>query len=69
MQQAELSAAQRTGLIGLGVVEVVLLLAAFVDLHRRPAGQVRGSKRAWRLAALVNVVGPLAYFTLGRRRS
>jgi hypothetical protein len=69
MRSAELTSRQRAGVIGVGVVELALLAAALVDLHRRPASRIRGSKRAWRLAAFVNFVGPLAYFALGRRRS
>lgn len=50
-----------------GVLQVGLLLAAEVDLARRPADQVRGSKMAWRAVCLVNFVGPIAYFVWGRR--
>ena len=52
-------------------VEGALKLAALVDLWRRPADQVRGSKWGWGAAVLfVNSLGgvPLAYFTRGRRR-
>lgn len=69
MADTTLTATQRSGLIGLGALELALLVAALVDLRRRPADRVRGSKRAWRLAAFVNFLGPLAYFTLGRRTS
>ncbi|MGW4370657.1 hypothetical protein ACWEKT_33950 [Nocardia takedensis] len=44
---------------------------ALADLRRRPAEQVKGSKRVWATAiTVVNSVGvlPLAYFALGRRR-
>jgi hypothetical protein len=50
--------------------EGVLKLAALVDLARRPASQVRGSKSRWALAiTLINSVGavPIAYFAYGRR--
>lgn len=53
------------------VFEGVLKIAALVDLKRRPAEEVRGSKRAWATAVvLVNSVGavPLAYFLLGRQK-
>jgi len=63
-----LSRTQQTALIGLGAVEVALLVAALVDIRRRPAEEINGTKRAWRLVSLVNLVGPLAYFTFGRRR-
>ena len=63
-----LSRTQQTALIGLGVVEVVLLAAAQLDIRRRPAEQIKGTKRTWRLVSLVNLLGPLAYFVFGRRR-
>ena len=45
--------------------------AVLIDIRRRPASQIRGSKRMWIIAAvLVNSagVGPLSYFAFGRRR-
>ncbi|HEX8487049.1 MAG TPA: PLDc N-terminal domain-containing protein [Propionibacteriaceae bacterium] len=63
-----LSRTQQTALIGLGVVEVALLAAAQLDIRRRPAEQIKGTKRTWRLVSLVNLLGPLAYFVFGRRR-
>ncbi len=54
----------------LGVVLVVhLVLARFTlrDLRRRPASAVRGPKRVWRLWAMANTTGSLAYWALGRR--
>ena len=53
-----------------GAAEAVLKVAALVDLVRRPAEQVRGSKWLWAVAVvLVNSVGvvPVAYFRFGRR--
>jgi hypothetical protein len=56
-------------LIG-GAVEAVLKVAALVDLARRPAEEVRGSKLRWAAAIIViNAAGavPAAYFVRGRR--
>lgn len=56
-------------LIG-AAVEGVLKLAALIDLARRPAGEIRGSKAAWACAiTLSNSVGvvPISYFVRGRR--
>ncbi|MCB0253668.1 MAG: PLDc N-terminal domain-containing protein [Anaerolineae bacterium] len=65
---AELSAWQK-GLLGLvGLIQILLLAAALLDLRRRPAEQVRGSKKLWTLVAFINYVGPLAYFLVGRKR-
>ena len=53
-----------------GTVDGALRIAALADLRRRPAAQVRGSKRWWGLGlGLVNSAGalPAAYFLLGRR--
>ncbi|SFN63876.1 Phospholipase_D-nuclease N-terminal [Pseudonocardia ammonioxydans] len=44
-----------------------LLGAAWTDLARRRESEVNGPRWAWALAALVNVVGPIAYFARGRR--
>lgn len=47
-----------------------LLTAALADIRRRPASQIRGSKRMWVALSLINwLLGPLAYFIIGRRRS
>ncbi len=51
-------------------MEAVLKIAALIDLARRPAREIRGSKVGW-AAALVfgNAAGavPIAYFARGRR--
>jgi len=54
----------------MAALEGAVKVAALVDLARRPASQVRGSKAAWATAiTLVNSAGavPLAYFLRGRR--
>lgn len=38
------------------------------DIARRADGQVRGSKKAWRIASALNTGGSLAYLVAGRRR-
>jgi len=52
-------------------VDALLKIATLVDLARRPANGVRGSKARWAAAvSLINSLGvvPLAYFTWGRKR-
>jgi len=50
------------------VVRLGLLVAALVDIYRRPATQIRGRKRLWVAVSFVNFVGPISYFLFGRRR-
>lgn len=64
---SDMSATQQRAVVALGVVEVVVTLAAIRDLARRPGAEVRGSKAAWGLALSIQPVGPIAYFVLGRR--
>ena len=65
---SERSRRSRTLIVAAGVVEVVLLAATLIDLKRRPADQIRGSKRMWTALAFVSIVGPISYFTFGRRQ-
>lgn len=65
---ADLSPAKQAGIGLLGVLEIGLLVAAQIDLTRRSAEQVNGPKPLWRVLSFVNFIGPLAYFTIGRRR-
>lgn len=60
-------AGQRVAIATGAAVELVLTTVALVDLARRPAAQVRGSKALWALGCFVQPVGPVAYLTLGRR--
>jgi hypothetical protein len=64
----DLSTGQRRGIVFSSVVQFALLSAALVDIWRRPEEKIRGSKRLWALAAFVNFVGPIAYFSFGRKR-
>ena len=64
----DLSWRRRLLLIAVGVVQLALLTAALFDLRRRPSTQIRGPKLLWVAASFVNFVGPIAYFSIGRRR-
>jgi len=66
---SDLSDREKTAVLVLASVQLSLAATAWVDLARRPAELVRGPKPAWALGIAVNFVGPLAYFTVGRRRS
>jgi hypothetical protein len=65
---SELSVPSRVGVSVLGTIQLGLLVAAQVDIQRRDAGEVNGSKALWRLVCLLNFIGPLTYFRWGRRR-
>jgi hypothetical protein len=47
------------------MVQVVLACAAWADVARRSASQVRGPKWRWAMPIAVNYAGPLAYFAGG----
>jgi len=67
----DLSERSRKVVIATAIGEAFLKTAVLIDIRRRPASQIRGSKRMWIVAAvLVNSagVGPLSYFAFGRRR-
>lgn len=67
---SDLSPRTRGLIIAAAVAEAGLKAAALVDLRRRPAEEVRGSKWAWAASMIVNSAGliPLSYFIFGRRR-
>ncbi len=67
-QWKDLSPGQQWGIVLSGAVQLALLIAALLDIYRRPAEEIRGSKRLWALVSFVNFIGPLAYFLFGRRR-
>jgi hypothetical protein len=65
---SELSPLARKFVVVSGLVQVGLFIAAQVDLARRPADQVVGSKARWRMIAFLNFLGPAVYFWRGRRK-
>lgn len=67
-QWKDLTAPQKAGGILMGIVQVSLLIAALVDIRRRPTEEIRGRKAWWALAAFVNYIGPISYFVFGRKQ-
>jgi hypothetical protein len=68
---SDLSERNRRLIIAAAIAEAILKTAVVIDIRRRPASQIRGSKRMWIAAAVfVNSagVGSLSYFAFGRRR-
>jgi hypothetical protein len=69
-QWSDLSGRTRGLIITAAVAEIILKIAALIDIKRRPASQVRGPRWLW--AAVVAVVSsagvvPISYFVFGRR--
>ncbi|SEP99639.1 MULTISPECIES: hypothetical protein [Micrococcaceae] len=64
----EMSPAAKAGTILAGLVNLSLLIAAQRDISQRPAAQINGPKAAWRAASFINFIGPVGYFTFGRKR-
>jgi hypothetical protein len=64
---SELSPRQQTAILVAASVQLSLAATAWADLASRPAELVKGRKAMWAAIIAVNFVGPLAYFTRGRR--
>ena len=54
-------------ILALGVVELGLLVAAWIVLFRTPNARLTLPKWAWALICLVQFVGPIAFFAAGRK--
>jgi hypothetical protein len=59
---------QKRGIVVLGALQLALLAAALIDIRRRPAAAINGSKRLWTAIVFINGIGPIAYFVVGRKR-
>ena len=67
-QWSDLSPQKRMTFGLTGLLQVALLVAALIDIRRRPAEQIKGSKKLWTLVAFINFVGPITYFVFGRKK-
>jgi hypothetical protein len=70
-QWGRLSERSRRLIIAAAIAEGCLKIAALIDIKRRPASQIRGSKWLWAtVVAMANSFGavPLFYFAFGRRK-
>lgn len=64
---SDLTPGQQRAVVVTGAVQMSLAVAAWVDLARRPAEQVRGSKAKWAAIIAINWFGPIAWFARGRK--
>ena len=64
---ADLPPTGKAAILAGAAVQAVLTTLAIRDLQSRPASAIRGSKRLWRLALLIQPVGPVGYLMVGRR--
>jgi Phospholipase_D-nuclease N-terminal len=64
---SDLTRTQQLLIIASAGIELVVTATALVDLARRPADQMRGTKPLWALGCIVQPLGPVAYLVLGRR--
>ncbi len=65
---SDLSPQQQKAIVLGAVAELIVTTVALRDLAHRPASDVRGSKSLWVLTFVVQPIGPLLYFLVGRRR-
>lgn len=66
---SDMSPGKKAALIVLGALQVGLLALTQWDIAHRADDEVRGDRRMWKGLAFVNWLGPLAYFTIGRRQT
>jgi hypothetical protein len=56
-------------LIAIGVVHLGVTAWTWRDIQKRPADQIRGSKKLWRILSAANTSGSGAYWVAGRRNA
>ena len=54
-------------IVALGVIEFGLLAAAWIVLFRTPTARLTLPKWAWAVICVVQFVGPIAFFAVGRK--
>jgi hypothetical protein len=67
MKWSELTPTQRVLVVCGGLIQLTLFALAQRDLSHRSADTVNGPKWVWRLATMINFIGPIAYFRCGRK--
>lgn len=64
----DLTPGQKCLIVVGGCLEFGLLAAALWDLSKRSPEEVRGSRRMWAVLVFIEWIGPIAYFTIGRKK-
>ncbi|WP_152193910.1 hypothetical protein [Georgenia subflava] len=64
---SDLSTGQKAVVVVIGSAQLGFAVSAWADLATRPAEQVEGSKLKWAAVIAIDFVGPVLYFTRGRR--
>lgn len=54
--------------IAVNLVHMALLTLAIRDLRQRTDDEINGNKRLWYGIVFIQLVGPIAYFTIGKKR-
>jgi hypothetical protein len=65
----ELAPWQQWGIVFLTILQLSLLTAALWDIKHRSMAEINGSKAMWIALAFINFIGPLAYFSFGRKEA
>ncbi len=63
----ELNGAAIAAIVVVGIVELGLLVAAWIVLFRTPNERLTLPKWGWALLCLIQVVGPIVFFVAGRK--
>jgi hypothetical protein len=64
---SDLSPGQQMAVIIGAVLQIGLLAAALWDLSHRKNDEIRGDRRMWFALCFIDFLGPIAYFTIGRK--
>lgn len=66
----DLSPWKKSTIMVIGFFQVLLLVAALIDLRKRSPQEITGGdKRIWSVVVFINYIGPIAYFLFGRKRT
>lgn len=53
----------------MGLVNLALVILAWRDIIKRKPEQINGKKWVWMIVSLVEFVGPILYYFIGRKKS